>query len=221
MISIDVMTLYENICKRAKGSGINFLSEIEDNNAQSTLEEGFGSDSIEMSEEREPTFRPQEPSSAEDNICCSTSPHYNDRCLLDLSEEYMPFEEMEEREEKVVEDLDITLFSAYTILLWFVLDANLCRSSIEKLLKVIRMFLPLQNKLEKSKHLLFKTLNMQLNMEKYYICRECSLITKKNICNIHQRLDEFIMWTNPIDTFKVKLHRDARFFKLCQYYREY
>jgi hypothetical protein len=49
---------------------------------------------------------------------------------------------MEEWEEKVAEGLNITLFSAQTILLWFVLDANLCRSSIEKLLKVIGMFLP-------------------------------------------------------------------------------
>ncbi len=56
MKSIDVMAFYENIWKRAKGTGANLLSEIEDNDAQPTLEEGFGSENVEMSEEREPTF---------------------------------------------------------------------------------------------------------------------------------------------------------------------
>jgi hypothetical protein len=41
MKSIDAMTLYENICKRAKDTGANLLNEIEDNNVESTLEESF------------------------------------------------------------------------------------------------------------------------------------------------------------------------------------
>jgi hypothetical protein len=227
--SREAMALYDSICKRAKGTVTNALGETENNEREQIDEVDFVISSI---EERGSTVDHQQSSSGVDDFCCLSASHLGDRSSSGDTgtEEWFddqeinlnqPFEETEEWEERVSENLDLTLFSAHTIILWFILEANLSRSSVEKLLKVIQMFLPFQNKLAKSKHLLFKALNKQMKMDKYYICRDCSFISKKNNCNIHNTLDEFIMWSNPIDTFKERLQTDERFFSLCQYYREH
>lgn len=202
----EAMTMYANIIKRARSSANIQLQE------RSTDEPVITEDLMTgMSIGDHPS---QDDPSSTDNM--EQSSHYEES--HDHYGEYFGYEEDANWDEQVCDNSEPTLYSAYTALLWFILESGINKSSVEKLLTIIQMFLPLKNMLNITKHKFFRMFESQIKMKKYYVCRRCNLILKQAECE-HGKLDEFILWRNPIQTFKERLNRDNRFHDLCQYYR--
>lgn len=148
----------------------------------------------------------------------SSQHHSNQQRKVHEGYSSMPFATDPNWGEKVCSYLDITLYSAYTAILHFVLSSKMGKSNIERLLLLLQMFLPESNTLATSKHKFFNQFEVIERMEKWFICRSCQSVNLDGTCTTHGQLTEFLLWANPLDSFSRKL-MDPDYFKLAQYYR--
>lgn len=95
------------------------------------------------------------------------------------SQSNLSFEHDSSWEEMVCEGLGISLYSTYTVLLWFAISCCLSKSDVKKLLYILQMFLQKENRLVGSKYQFYKLFDVQKNMQKYgriYPCNPLLLI---------------------------------------------
>ncbi len=123
-------------------------------------------------------------------------------------------------DEPVCAYLSTSLYSAYTLILFFIVQLKLSKTSIEKLLILLQAFLPTNNALAKTKYMFFKCLKLQLSMDTVHFCH------KHGICDGEQCrhsdgtcVIDSMLWCHPVKQFVSRLSKDKRFYELAQSYR--
>ena len=94
-------------------------------------------------------------------------------------------------DEKMCCYLPITLYSAYTLILFLVVQLGLSKAGTEKLLQFLQAFLA------KTKHMFFKCLNYNCQMRKIYFCRAHGCMSTSSPCIQCNLPMEFFLWCNP------------------------
>jgi len=124
----------------------------------------------------------------------------------------------DEWEQRVTPLLPITIQTAYTIIMWFIIAVNLSKSGIDKLLLLLQAFLPEDNALAKTRYKFEKLLGFQSNMTKYYYCGTCKLVTSTNKCKCSCKSKTgFLLWGNIVSEFIRRLGDPEYFRKACFY----
>lgn len=116
--------------------------------------------------------------------------------------------------------IPISLFSAYTVILFIWLYHRLSKKALMDILSMLQLFLPKKNTLATSKDRFFKLLRFKSGMKKYHFCRSCKTstgLTSKNCQKCHKKMD-FLIYRNPLETFAERL-RNKEFYELAQFRR--